>query len=264
MARCRKDLVSLDRTPYYHVGSRCVRRAFLCGFDKERQQSFEHRKQWVVDRIRLLSSVFAIDVCAYAVMSNHYHLVIKLCPNQAESWDNAEILTRWTSLCKGPLLVQQAVKNDPLSTLEQDALSSYINVYRQRLSSLSWFMKFLNEHIARAANKEDNCTGHFWEARFNSQGLPTDEALLACMVYVDLNPVRAAIAETPESSAFTSIKERIKPLFNLNAAIKEQIDNKQLCHFRMAVKPLLPFIKKSNADASHIPFSFEDYLLLVD
>lgn len=264
MARCRKDLVSLDKTPYYHVGSRCVRRAFLCGFDEESQHSYQHRKQWLVDRIRLLSSVFAIDICAYAVMSNHYHLVVKLCPDQADNWDDSDILTRWTSLCKGPLLVQKAAKKEPLSAIEKEALTSYLNVYRQRLISLSWFMKFLNEHIARAANKEDDCTGHFWESRFNSQSLPTDEALLACMVYVDLNPVRAAIAETPESSNHTSIQERLKPRFNPDIALREQIEQKQLCHFNLTIKPLAPFLECSATCLSHIPFSFGDYLQLVD
>lgn len=264
MTRCRKELVCIDTTPYYHVGSRCVRRAFLCGFDNESQRSYEHRKQWLVDRIRLLSTVFAIDICAYAIMSNHYHLVVKLCPEQADNWSNSEVLTRWTSLCKGPLLVQKERKGEPLLPIEQEALTSYINVYRQRLTSLSWFMKFLNEHIAKAANKEDNCTGHFWEARFNSQSLPTDEALLACMVYVDLNPVRANIAATPEDSCFTSIKERIKPVFNPDPAIREQIEHHQLSHFKFVLKPLKPFSDDDKNTKDQLPYSFRDYLQLID
>jgi len=91
MPRPRKALVSIDDTPYYHVVSRCVRRAYLCGVDKETGQSYEHRRQWVEERIRLLSSLFSIDICAYAVMSNHLHIVVKLNPNEQSSWSDEAV-----------------------------------------------------------------------------------------------------------------------------------------------------------------------------
>jgi len=68
----------------------------------------------------------------------------------------------------------------------------------------------LNEYISKRANIEDNCTGHFWESRFKSQALLDERALLTCMAYVDLNPIRACMAKTPETSEYTSIQERIK------------------------------------------------------
>ena len=61
-------------------------------------------------------------------------------------------------------------------------------------------MKVLNENIAKQANKEDKCTGHFWESRYKSQALLDEQAVLSCMTYVDLNPIRAAMAPTPEQS----------------------------------------------------------------
>lgn len=107
MTRPRKALISLADTPYYHITSRCVRRAYLCGIDHYSGQSYEHRRQWVVDRIRLLSSLYAIDVCAYAVMHNHYHLALKICPEQLEGLSDDDVMDRWCALFKGPLLIQR-------------------------------------------------------------------------------------------------------------------------------------------------------------
>ena len=115
MTRPRKELISLADTPYYHITSRCVRRAFLCGVDHYSGQNYEHRRQWVVDRIRLLSSLFAIDICAYAIMSNHYHLVLKMCPEQLEGLSDDDIIERWCALFKGPLLIQN-YRPDPVSS----------------------------------------------------------------------------------------------------------------------------------------------------
>lgn len=210
MPRARKSLVCVADTPFYLVTSRCVRRAYLCGLDRLTGKSFEHRRQWIEDRIRVLASLFCVDICAYAVMSNHYHIVVRLSPSDAEAWTDDEVLDRWTTLYRGPVLIQRYRSGEPLSRAEHDSVASMTAVFRARLASLSWFMKCLNEPIARFANQEDGCTGHFWEARFHSQALRTGRAVVAAMAYVDLNPVRAGIAKTPETSDHTSIKVRIR------------------------------------------------------
>jgi len=265
MTRPRSTLVSLDDTPYYHVVSRCVRRTFLCGVDHLSGRSFEHRRQWIEDRIHLLASIFAIDICAYAVMSNHVHIVVKLRPDESEHWSEQDVSERWSCLFKGPMLFQRYRKKQALNSAESAKVKEYLATYRERLGSLSWFMKCLNEPIAREANLEDDCTGHFWEARFKSQALLTEEALLSCMAYVDLNPVRAGMAKTPEDSDHTSIKARLEPPRTLGQAMAEQPDNATLNQSPRALKPLAQFEGNDLDTALHgILFSLKDYLELVD
>ena len=244
MPRSRRTLVSVDDTPYYHVTSRCVRRAFLCGVDSFSGRSYEHRRQWIEDRIRILSSLFAIELCAYAVMSNHYHLVVRLNPAEASTWTDDEVLGRWTALFRGPLLVQRHRDGESLSAPELDTLGSLIGVFRRRLTSLSWFMKCLNEPIARKANREDNCTGHFWEARFHSQALKSHRALIAAMAYVDLNPVRAGIAVSPETSAFTSLRARTagkREQTITEGAVDRALERGEILHTDLAIRRMMPF-----------------------
>jgi len=265
MTRPRKALISLADTPYYHITSRCVRRAFLCGVDHYSGQSYEHRRQWVVDRIRLLSSLFAIDVCAYAVLNNHYHLVLKLCPEQIERLGDDDVMDRWCALFKGPLLIQRYRDGEDLKPFERTTVSDIVKDWRSKLSSISWFMRCLNQPIARQANLEDKCTGKFWESRFTSQALKSEEALLSCMAYVDLNPVRAGIADRPETSSHTSIRERLKPEFDLQQAIDDQTECGDIHNFKTPLKPLLPFENRLvNESQTGILFNFEEYLALVD
>ena len=265
MTRPRKVLISLADTPYYHITSRCVRRAYLCGVDHYSGQNYEHRRQWVVDRIRLLSSLFAIDVCAYAVLSNHYQLVLKLCPEQLEGLSDDEIMDRWCALFKGPLLIQRYRDGEDLKPFERATVSDIVNVWRSKLASISWFMRCLNQPIARQANLEDKCTGKFWESRFTSQALKSEEALLSCMTYVDLNPVRAGIADRPETSSHTSIRERLESEFDLQQAIDDQTECGDLLDFKTPLKPLLPFENRVvNEPQTGILFNFEEYLTLVD
>jgi REP element-mobilizing transposase RayT len=265
MTRPRKALISLADTPYYHITSRCVRRAFLCGVDHYSGQDYEHRRQWIVDRIRLLSSLFAIDVCAYAVMSNHYHLVLKLSPEQFDDLSDDQIMDRWCALFKGPLLVQNYRSGESLSPAERSTVSDIVNVWRSKLASISWFMRCLNQPIARQANLEDKCTGKFWESRFTSQALKTEEALLSCMTYVDLNPVRAGTATSPETSDYTSIQERIQPVFQLDQAIDSQRSCGDLLYFKSPLKPLLHFADGLGDQTQRgIRFGYRDYLQLLD
>jgi len=207
----RSSYVREGEEGVYHCFSRCVRRAFLCGFDPLTLRDFSHRKAWLVERLRNLAAIFAIEVCAYAIMETHYHCVLRTRPDIVALWSDWEVATRWLTLFPR----HRDMNGSPLPPLEEEirALADCperIALLRKRLCSLSWFMGRLNESIARAANKEDKVKGRFWEARFKCQALLDEAAITACMVYVDLNPVRAGLAGTPEESDFTSIQERIR------------------------------------------------------
>jgi REP element-mobilizing transposase RayT len=265
MTKPRKSLVCVSDTPYYHVVSRCVRRSFLCGKDPNTGRDFEHRRQWIVDRIRLLSSIFSIDICSYSVMNNHYHIVIKIDTSTAESWEDSAVIERWLCLFKGPLIIHKFQRNELLTKAEQLTVNEIIDKWRERLANLSWFMKCLNQPIAKLANQEDKCTGHFWESRFKSQALLTEDAILTCMTYVDLNPIRASMAITPETSDYTSIQERIQPRFCLAAAIKTNIELGGSERFSVPLKPLLAFDGNiTQSTQLGIPFHYRDYLELID
>jgi hypothetical protein len=191
-------------------------------------------------------------------MSNHYHLVVHIDRGRAGKWTHEEVVRRWTQLHRPPPLIE-SWQSGQASDAEREMAKALIEVWRQRLFDLSWFMKCLNEHLARRANLEDCCTGKFWEGRFKSQALLDEAGLLTAMVYVDLNPVRAGIAQTPEESYFTSIYQRIKELHRArreSAAIRA----KAALERRPALRPFrTPF-----QSAHTIPFALHDYLELVD
>ncbi|MEW6996231.1 hypothetical protein AADZ86_00795 [Colwelliaceae bacterium BS250] len=209
MPKPRKQQIFLSETPYYHCVSRCVRRAFLCGKDAITQKSFEHRREWVQERLLFLSSVYTIDVCAFAVMSNHTHVVIKVDSKKSKRLTAKEVLERWHKIHYGTLLTRKFCDETCFDSTLIPTIKATARIYRERLSSLSWFMKDLNEYIARLENAEDNCTGRFWEGRFTSQDLLDDASLLTCMAYVDLNPIRAQMANDLKASDHTSVQLRI-------------------------------------------------------
>ncbi|USD68253.1 transposase [Vibrio sp. SCSIO 43136] len=248
MTTARKQLVSIDATPYYHCVSRCVRRSFLCGVDELTNKSYEHRREWIEAKIHALTHTYCIDVCAYAVMSNHFHLVLHISQGDAQKLSQGEVVERWGLTHKLPALIKRFQQGQLSNPIEEQKCSEIIEVWRKRLWSISWFMKELNYDIACKANQEDNCTGHFWESRFKSQALLDEKALAAAMAYVDLNPVRAGIAKTPESSDFTSIKMRIK-------ALREN---------KLTAPCLHPFVGSNNNTLNGIPFRLLDYIELVD
>ena len=161
MTVARRQLIDADTTPYYHVISRCVRRAFLCGKDKLTGKDFSHRRQWIEDKLFDLAKIFAIDIAAYAIMNNHYHLVLHIDTQLALSWSHAEVFQQYAKLHVCNPLVQKYIDEVQVTAAEFSVIQETIQVYRERLMSISWFMRSMNQSIARKANLEDNVTGRF-------------------------------------------------------------------------------------------------------
>ncbi|TWT69688.1 hypothetical protein [Crateriforma conspicua] len=193
-----------------HVVQRCVRRAFLAGVDRESGKDYSFRKEWIRRRMEALASVFAVDVLSYAVMSNHMHQILRNRPDVCCRWSDEDVAIRWLRVFPGRRLEEhlaEPTEND-VQTLVRD--KERLAEIRKRLADISWFMRALSEPIARMANKQDDCTGRFWEGRFKCQRIVDEAGLLACSIYVDLNPVRAAMAESPEQTPHTSVYDRVK------------------------------------------------------
>ena len=168
MARTnRRDVLAAGEIQVVHCINRCVRRAYLCGQDPLTGTDYEHRRELIRQRLEFLAGIMGIEVLGYSVMSNHFHCILRSRYDVVETWSDEDVARKWWLL----------------------------------------FMRFLSERVAKVANKQDQCSGRFWEGRFRGQILLDSAAILACMQYVDLNPVRANIAVSPESSDFTSAQD---------------------------------------------------------
>src|SRR6185503_2435130 len=222
----RSVICARDDVQVFHLINRCVRRTYLCGKDKRSGRDYSHRKQWIRERLEELAGIFGIDVFGFAVMSNHLHVVARTRPDIVKSWSDDEVALRWWRLfpqrrnkdftpAEPTEFELNLIRNDTKALAEK----------RTRLTDISWFMRCLVEPIARRSNKEDEVTGRFWEGRFRAQPLLDEMAIAACMAYIDLNPIRAGIATTPETSDFTSVQARIEDrYFSVKVSSPDAID----------------------------------------
>lgn len=227
----RREIFSRTDVQVFHLISRCVRRNHLCGRDRKSGQDYSHRREWIRSRLEELAGIFAIETLGYALMGNHMHLVIRTRPDVVCQWSDDEVAFRWWMLFpqrRTPTGLPAAPTPEELSQIRNDQAG--LAEKRFRLSSVSWFMKCISEPIAKRANRDDNLTGHFWEARFKANPLLDETAIASCMAYVDLNPIRAAVAQTPETSEFTSLRDRIadrEAIAATSSAVSVNSENEQ-------------------------------------
>src|SRR6185436_21020168 len=214
MARlARADLVDPAEVAVFHCINRCVRRCFLCGQDPLTGRNFEHRKAWLEERLKFLASQFGIDVLGFAILSNHFHLILRTRPDVVATWSDREVATRWLRLCPGRKTPEGEPEEPSAAELNMICnVPQRLAEIRSRLSSISWLMRMVAEPLARRANFEENSAGRFWQGRFRAVKLCDESAVLACAAYVDLNPIRADLAETIEGSDYTSVQRRIESI----------------------------------------------------
>ena len=231
MARLsRAEIFDPSEIVAVHTMARTNRRCFLMGEDQFTGKNFDHRKRWLEDKLKHLAANFGIDLLAFSCLANHFHLVLRSRPDVVKTWDDTEVARRWWSLCP-----QRKIKSEidgkknwvPVEPTEWD-LNSIRNdpvklaTVRSRLSDISWWMRLLCQYIALRANGEEGKgLGRFWQSRFKAVRILDEESLLACAAYVDLNPIRAALAETLEASDYTSVQRRITALKENVAAIHD-------------------------------------------
>ena len=209
----RGDKIDPLEIQIVHVLSRTTRACWLFGDDPLTGKNYDHRKRWIEDLIKRFAAHFAIDVLAYSVLSNHHHQLLRSRPDIVETWSDSEVARRWLMIC--PKRKDKHGNAKPPTKKELDTIRNCpatLKEYRKRLSDISWWTRLLNQRVAQRANREDDAKGRFFEDRFKGIPVIDEEAVLACAVYVDLNWIRACMAETLELSDFTSAQCRIEAL----------------------------------------------------
>jgi hypothetical protein len=203
--KCRGEVVDPTEVQVFHVLNRTVRRCWLFGDDPLTGNNYDHRKEWIEERLRHFAAQFGIDLLSFAILSNHYHLMLRSRPDVVATWDDTEVARRWLMIC--PHRKQKDGTPCEPSKNELDAIRNCeqkLVEIRLRLSDISWWMRLLDQRIARRCNDEDEAKGRFFEDRFKAIPLIDEQAITACAVYIDLNLIRACIAETVELSDHTS------------------------------------------------------------
>jgi REP element-mobilizing transposase RayT len=278
MARTnRRDVLAAGEIQVVHCINRCVRRAYLCGQDPLTGTDYEHRRELIRQRLEFLAGIMGIEVLGYSVMSNHFHCILRSRHDVVETWSDEDVARKWWMLCPARK-TKEGLPAEPtefeLNSIRNDAKG--LKEKRVRLSSISWFMRFLSERVAKVANKQDQCSGRFWEGRFRGQILLDSAAILACLQYVDLNPVRANIATSPESSDFTSAQDRIVDLKTAEEVSTPDAQDNRIEHGeragwlapiplepkRQAVRAKTPVRRASNKGC--LSMALGDYLQLLD
>lgn len=280
MARmARAEVFDPAEIAIVHVMARTVRRCFLLGADPVTQKNYDHRKDWIETKLQQLAASMGIDLLTFALMSNHFHLVLRSRPDVVATWSDEEVARRWLLLCPlrkirssdtntdvyvaaEPTVAElNAIRNNPVQLAQ----------VRRRLSDISWWMRLLCQHVAQRANREEGeGLGKFWQSRFKAVRILDEATLLACSAYVDLNPIRAAMAERLEDSLYTSAKHRIEAMkqqVRSDNALPSPHDFLAPVYVDEARDPIGPHASSCFprcSDKGYLPMSAQEYMQLLD
>lgn len=273
-SRPRSEVIREGEVGVYHVWSRCVRGAYLCGTDPSTGLNYSHRRDWIRSFQQRLAGLFGIEIGFRAELANHIHLVLRARPDVVETWSDEEVAFRMKT-------VYRLVKSEDGQTIREVTAEDVAKeladptravVLRKRLSNISDFMQALGEHIAVRANREDGTSGHFWEERFGARYLESESAILVCGMYVDLNQIRAGEALTPEESTHTSAYDRIEA-WKARAggeATGARLADAWMCKLTLDerseayVGPASSKTSYRASDKGLLPIRFVDYVALLD
>ncbi|MGC1718339.1 MAG: hypothetical protein WA746_05080 [Isosphaeraceae bacterium] len=268
MTIARAHLVDASVTRWYHCVLRCVRRADLLGEGK-----FD-RKRWIERRLQELAQIFSVTVAAFAVLDDRLHVLVRLDPDVAKRWSNDDVVRRWARLSPPRDKYRQPTPVSDGWVKSQRKDSRWVATARERLQSLSWFMKCLKEPLSRLANREEQTRGAFFEGRFKSVAILDEEALIVTCAYIDILPVAAGIARTAEAGKHTSIRQRVKHVKaqggarDLNAARRGSVSGSKATAGREEGLWLCPIEDRRRLDSSCAGmvegFSLGNYLLLLE
>jgi len=225
------------------------------GDDLVSGKNFDHRKVWVEPYLRQFASAFGIDLLGFSILSNHFHLILRTRPDVVATWDDREVARRWLMLCPQRRSADAAAMPPTEPEINSIANCSIkCDEIRNRLASLSWWMRLLCQRVAQRANHEEEENGRFFQDRYHATRLVDEASLLACAAYVDLNPIRAAICQTLESSDHTSVQRRIDAMSTPadSGADEEEHDSTATSHAESP--PTLPL-----DDAFLSPLTMDEY-----
>ena len=275
MARlARADVFAPDEVAVVHVMNRVVRRCFLLGTDSLTGKNYDHRKGWIENLLKQFAAQFGIDLLGFAVMSNHFHLILRSRPDVVATWDDTEVARRWLMLCpirKDKNRLPEEPNEVELNSIRNDAQK--LETVRLRLSDITWWMRLLCQNVAMRANHEDQEVGRFWQSRFRAVRLLDEAAIVACAAYVDLNPIRAKVADSLATSDYTSVQRRIqaKRQQSLHANPSSKTDGflapvelKPVAASKRDLGPVPSRGGLRSSDKGFLPMSEDVYLKLLD